>query len=230
MDAEKTIRVKGIEATLIRKRVKTVRVTVLPPDGAVRVTAPRLFPEALVLSFLSERADWIRTHQSAIRQKYANEPKRFETGETVRLFGTVYPLIVRAHQKKNGVSLEDGCVVLSLKTDADKDRREALLNDWYRDRLKAEIGHALPLWSQKTGLQPSAWTVRDMTSRWGSCNTATGRITLNLQLVKYPLPCLEYVILHELAHLRVHGHGPEFKAILDAYMPSWKERRKQLNR
>lgn len=229
MNAEKTIRVKGIEATLIRKRVKTVRVTVLPPDGAVRVTAPRLFPEALILSFLSERADWIRTHQSAIRQQSANEPKRFETGETVRLFGTVYPLIVKEHQKKNGVTLEDGCVVLSLKTDADASRRKALLNAWYRERLKTEIEHALPLWAQRTGLEPSAWTVRDMTSRWGSCNTATGKITLNLQLVKYPLPCLEYVILHELAHLKVRGHGPDFKAILDQYMPSWKERRKQLN-
>lgn len=230
MSAEKTIRVKGIEATLIRKRVKTVRVTVLPPDGAVRVTAPRLFPEALILSFLSDRADWIQTHRDAIRKQYANEPKRFETGETVRLFGTVYPLVVKERQKKNGVTIEDGCVVLSLKTDADASRREAILNDWYRDRLKTEIEYALPLWSQKTGLRPGAWTVRDMTSRWGSCNTATGKITLNLQLAKYPLPCLEYVILHELAHLKVHGHGPEFKAILDQYMPSWKERRKQLNR
>ena len=229
MDAGKTITAAGIEATLIRKRVKNVRVTVLPPDGAVRVTAPKLFPEALIKAFLSERADWIRKHQAAIQKKHANEPKRFETGETVLLFGTAYPLLVREHQKKNGAALEDGRVVLSLRTDADAKRREAILFDWYRERLKTGIDYALPLWSEKTGLVPSGVSIRNMSSRWGSCNTKTGHITLNLQLVKYPLPCLEYVILHELAHLKVHGHGADFKAILDQYMPSWRERKKLLN-
>ena len=229
MNAEKTITVAGIEATLIKKRVKTVRVTVLPPDGKVRVTAPRLFPEALIRAFLTERADWIRKHQTAIRKKHANEPRRFETGETVMLFGTAYPLVVKEHQKKNGVTLENGRVVLSLRTDADAKRREAILNDWYRERLRTEIEHLMPLWSERTGLVPSGWIIRNMTSRWGTCNTRSGRITLNLQLVKYPLPCLEYVILHELAHLHFRGHGADFKAFLDACMPSWKSRRKQLN-
>ena len=229
MNALKTIAVAGIEATLIRKKVKNVRVTIVPPDGAVRVTAPRLYPEALIKAFLTSRAEWIRTHQAAIRKKHANEPKRFLTGETVMLFGTAYPLVVKENQKKNGAALENGRVVLSLKTDLPPEKRKAILFDWYRERLKTEIEHALPLWSQKTGLVPGAWTIRNMSSRWGSCNTQTGRITLNLQLVRYPLPCLEYVILHELAHLKVHGHGADFKAILDRYMPSWKDRRKQLN-
>ena len=87
----------------------------------------------------------------------------------------------------------------------------------------------MPIWSERTGLVPSGCIVRNMTSRWGTCNTKTGRITLNLQLVRYPIPCLEYVILHELAHLRVLGHGADFKALLDAYMPQWRARRKQLN-
>lgn len=229
MNALKTIAVAGIEATLIRKKVKNVRVTIVPPDGAVRVTAPRLYPEALIKAFLASRVEWIRTHQAAIRKKHANEPKRFLTGETVVLFGTVYPLEVKENQKKNGITLENGRVVLSLKTDLPPEKRKAILFDWYRERLKTEIEYAMPLWSEKTGLVPGAWTIRNMSSRWGSCNTQTGRITLNLQLVRYPLPCLEYVILHELAHLKVHGHGADFKAILDRYMPSWKDRRKQLN-
>ena len=229
MDGTKTITVGGIRATLIRKRVKNIRVTIVPPDGEVRVSAPRLCPEALIRDFLSERADWIQTHVTAVRQKHANEPKHFETGETVPLFGIPYRLIVAEHQKKNAVALDGDRLILSLKQPASAEQREAILNSWYRERLRTEIEHFLPLWEERTGLSCSGWIVRNMTSRWGTCNTQSGRITLNLQLAKYPLPCLEYVILHELAHLRFRGHGADFKAFLDAQMPAWRARRKQLN-
>ena len=227
--SEKRITVAGIEATLLRKKVKNLRVTIVPPDGEVRVSAPKLMPETLIRAFLTEKADWIRTHREKVRKSHANEPKQYASGETVKLFGQVYPICVLENQKKNGVALEPDRIVLSLKGDAPKEKREAILNDWLRERLKAEIEHFLPLWSGLTGLVPSTWAVRDMTSRWGSCNTKTKKINLNLQLVHYPLICLEYVILHELCHIKVHGHGPDFKALLDRYMPDWKARKKLLN-
>lgn len=229
MSGGKTITVNGVVATLVRKSVKNVRVTIVPPNGEVRVTAPRFYPETLIRAFLSEKADWIRTHVARVQKDHADEPKRFETGETVRLFGTVYALEVLEGQKKNGVRLAPDRIVLSVRGESTPEKREAVLNGWLRETLKNEIGYLLPLWSERTGLVPSEWTVRDMTSRWGSCNTKTGKITLNLQLVRYPQICLEYVILHELCHLRVHGHGPDFKALLDRYMPDWKARRKLLN-
>ena len=227
--SEKRITVAGIEATLNRKSVKNLRVTIVPPDGEVRVSAPKLMPEALIRAFLIQKADWIRAHAEKVRKSHANEPKQYASGETVRLFGQVYPLCVLENQKKNGVALEPDRIVLSLRGDVPKEKREAILNDWLRERLKAEIGHFLPLWSETTGLVPSEWAVRDMTSRWGSCNTKTRKINLNLQLVHYPLICLEYVILHELCHIRVHGHGADFKALLDRFMPDWKARKKLLN-
>ncbi len=229
MDAGKTITVAGFTAILIRKKVKNVRVTIVPPDGEVRVSAPRFYPETLIRAFLLERADWIRAHIEQVRSSHADEPRNYVSGETVRLFGQTLPLEVREHQKKNGVTLEPDRIVLSLRSESTPEKREAILNDWLRERLKAEIEHYLPLWSDLTGLVPDAWAVRDMTSRWGSCNTRTKKINLNLQLVRYPVICLEYVILHELAHLQVHGHGPDFKAILNAHMPDWKARKKLLN-
>ena len=227
--SEKTIRAAGVEATLVRKKVKNVRVTVLPPDGRVRVSAPMRCPESLIRDFLIEKADWIRSHSERVRQSHENEPSEYVSGESVRLFGKAYPLCVLENQTQNGVTLNASRIVLSLRGEPEKEKREAVLNAWLRERLKAEIEHYLPLWSEITGLVPNEWTVRNMTSRWGSCNTRTGKITLNLQLVHYPSVCLEYVILHELAHLKVHGHGPDFKAILDQYMPEWKERKKLLN-
>ena len=132
-------------------------------------------------------------------------------------------------QKKNAVLPDGNRIALALKGEATPEKRKAILDGWLRERLKTEIEHVLPLWSARTGLVPSEWTIRNMTSRWGSCNTKTGKITLNLQLVHYPTVCLEYVILHELAHLNERGHGPAFKAILDANMPDWKARKKRLN-
>lgn len=228
MKGEKKITIDGIEAVLVRKCVKNVRVTIVPPDGVVRITAPRLYPEVMIRLFLSEKAGWIRATAEKVRKSHAAEPHEYVSGESVLLFGCAYPLSVLEHQKKNGAALGTDGIVLSLRGEPSGEKRKQVLNEWLRGRLAAEIEHDLPLWSEKTGLVPSEWTIRDMTSRWGSCNVRTGKITLNLQLVHYPQICLEYVILHELAHLRVYGHGPDFKAILDAYMPDWKARKKLL--
>ncbi len=226
---EKTVTVAGITATIIRKQVKNVRVTVLPPDGSVRVTAPVRCSEALICTFLAEKADWIRAHAEQVKRQHRNEPRAFASGETVRLFGSVYTLLVLENQKKNGAALDADRIVLSLKGSPAPEKRKAVLNAWRKERLQTEIAHVLPLWSERTGLVPSEWTVRDMTSRWGSCNTRTKKITLNLQLVQFPLVCLDYVILHELCHLKVHGHGPAFWALVGTYMPDWKARKKLLN-
>ena len=229
MNAEKHITVAGIDAVLVRKKVKNLRVTILPPDGEVRVIAPRFFPEGAIRDLLAKKADWIRKHVEQVQKRPANAPKNYETGDPIWFFGLLYSLLIVENRKNTRVTLHDDHITLSLKEPVPKEKREAILNEWMRERLKAEIEHYLPIWSEKTGLAPSEWTVRDMKSRWGSCNTRTKKITLNLQLVHYPTVCLEYVILHELAHLRVHGHGSEFKAILDQYMPGWKEWKAMLN-
>ena len=91
------------------------------------------------------------------------------------------------------------------------------------------IAKYLPKWEKTTGLYCSSWQSQYMTTKWGTCNPTSKKIWLNIQLAKKPIECLEYVILHELAHLKVHNHGPEFTAILDQYMPCWRDHRCRLN-
>ncbi len=100
------------------------------------------------------------------------------------------------------------------------------LTDADRAALKAELSALVPKWSAVTGLVPSGWTVRSMRTRWGSCNTRTGHINFALQLAQTSPAFREYVVLHELIHLRVPGHGPDFKAALDLYMPDWRSVRR----
>ena len=104
------------------------------------------------------------------------------------------------------------------------------LKEWYRPILKAKIAELLPALEAQTGLYCSEWRVKDMKTRWGSCNITKKRIWLYLKLVQYPPECLEYVILHELIHLKVPNHSADFYAELDQYMPDWQMRRKLLNR
>ena len=103
------------------------------------------------------------------------------------------------------------------------------LNEWYRPILKERIALLLPGLEAQTDLYCSEWRVKDMKTRWGSCNITKKRIWLNLKLIQYPPECLEYVILHELIHLRVPNHSAAFYAELDRYMPDWKTRRDMLN-
>ena len=111
---------------------------------------------------------------------------------------------------------------------AAQERPEEPFSEEERAALKARIAKYLPLWVQRTGLRPSAWHVRSMKTRWGSCNTRTGSINFALQLARKDDECLNDIILHDLSHLRVPNHGPEFKAILDQYMPDWRSIRKRL--
>lgn len=108
------------------------------------------------------------------------------------------------------------------------ERPEIPISEAERAELKARIAKLLPLWVERTGLVPSRWQVRSMKTRWGSCNTRTHSINFALQLARKDDECLNYIILHELAHIKVPNHGPAFKAILDSYMPDWRRIRRKL--
>ena len=145
------------------------------------------------------------------------------------LFGQQYFLRVEYSYKGNSLVLEGNEAILTVRKESTVSQREAFVNEWYRSKLKEKIEIYLPKWERITGLYCDSWQTKYMTTRWGTCNTNTGKIWLNLQLAKKPIECLEYVILHELAHLKVRNHGTEFVAILDQYMSYWRSIKKTLN-
>lgn len=132
-------------------------------------------------------------------------------------------------RKANALTLSGDKAILTVRKESSPKQRESFVNEWYRNLLKQEVAKYLPKWEKTTGLYCSSWQSKYMTTKWGTCNTNTQKIWLNLQLAKKPIESLEYVILHELAHLKVKSHGPEFVAILNQYMPQWQERKKLLN-
>jgi hypothetical protein len=116
-----------------------------------------------------------------------------------------------------------------VRRNSTEKQRDNFIREWYREQLKDETARLLPKWETVTGLKCDTWQTKYMTSKWGTCNIASKKIWLNLQLAKKPIECLEYIILHELLHLSIKNHNAEFTALMDKYMPFWKEIKKKLN-
>lgn len=223
------IEVAGIPVEVIKKKIKNLHLAVLPPDGAVRVSAPQSLSDESIQLFIRTRLGWIHKQQEKFARQPRQSERHFISGETLYVWGKQFFLQVEYSYRGNSLILSGNKAILTVRKESTPKQRESFVNEWYRMHLKAEIERLLPIWEERTNLHCSSWQTKNMTTRWGTCNTNTGKIWLNLQLAKKPTECLEYVILHELAHLKYKNHGNEFIAFLDAHMPYWRDTRKLLN-
>ncbi|MBR5280809.1 MAG: M48 family metallopeptidase [Clostridia bacterium] len=213
------IEISGIPIEIQRKPVRYLRLTVQAPNGRVRVSAPKHLSNAAIETFISSKIAWIQKQ----REKFEQQPEA-----PFAVLGKPYCLRVE-NGRKNSLVLSDDEAVLILRTPCTDAQREKFLREWYRTVLKEQIEIYLPKWEAITGLRCQSWQIKDMKTRWGSCNTRTRKIWLSLHLAKKPLSCLEYVILHELVHLAVPNHGKDFAAMMDRYMPGWRMIKKGMN-
>ena len=223
------IEISGITIDIQKKNIKNMHLAVLPPDGKVRVSAPMHLSDESIAMFVRTKLGWIKKQQEKFALQPRQSEREFISGETLYVFGKQYFLRVMYSYKGNSLVLNGNEAILTVRKESTARLREAFVNEWYRDLLKEKISIYLPKWEQITGLYCDSWQTKYMTTRWGTCNTNTRKIWFNLQLAKKPIECLEYVILHELAHLKVKNHGKDFIAILDMYMPYWRETKKLLN-
>lgn len=223
------IEISGIKIDVQKKNIKNLHLVVAPPDGYVRVSAPMHLSDESIKMFVRTKISWIKMQ----KEKFANQPRQsqreYVSGETLYVLGQQYFLRVEYSYKGNSLVLAGNEAILTVRKESTSKQREAFVNEWYRSLLKEKIEFYLPKWEHITGLYSDSWQTKYMTTRWGTCNTKTRKIWLNLQLAKKPLECLEYVILHELSHLKVRNHGKDFVAIMDKYMPYWREIKKKLN-
>ncbi len=223
------LEIVGIPVKVIKKDIKNLHLYVKPPDGHVEVSVPQHMSDESITLFLRTRTGWIKKQQEIFREQPRQTEREYVSGETLYVWGKQYFLQVEYSNRKNALDFSGDRAILTVRKESTAKQRESYINAWYRERLKAEIEKRLPRWESLTGLYCSGWQTKYMTTNWGTCNTKTGKIWINLQLAKKPFECLDYVLLHELAHLRVKDHGPAFIAILDEYMPNWRDVRKKLN-
>ena len=225
------IKIGELDINLTRKDIKNLHISVMPPDGQVKVSAPDTMTDTAIRMAVIHRIPWIRRQQAAFAKQERQSAREMVNGETHYLWGRRYRLEVIESDtlKSQTVKLKSGKLILTVNTDASEEDKLKLLTEYYRNRLKARAPGLINKWSKQTGVTISDWQIQKMKTRWGSCNIEEGRVLFNLDLAKKPLPCLEYIILHELLHFKERQHNDRFKTLLDTHMPDWRSRRDLLN-
>jgi len=219
-----------LRVEVVRKPIKHIYLTVKPPDGRVRISAPvRLNLETLRLFALS-KLDWIRQQQRKLRDQARQKVPELLDRETHYLWGNRYLLQVLEVEGPACISLSPGKLLLRVKPATEDEQRRELLAAWYRQQLKAAAVGLIAKWEGILGVKVQGLFIQRMKTRWGSCTPARGNIRLNTELAKKPLPCLEYIVVHELAHLIERRHNDRFRSIMDAHLPQWPAYRELLNR
>lgn len=223
------VTIGNITLDLQRKEIKNLHISVLPPEGKVRVSAPLKLSDTAIRMAVVKRLAWIREQQADFAAQPRQSEREMCTGETHYLWGRGYRLDV-VQAPVSSVKLKGGKIVLCSREGITQEKRQLILQDWYRAILRKRVEPLIQQWQERIGVKPSFVGIKRMKTKWGSCNPSTGRIWLNLELVKKPPECLEFIIVHELVHLLERHHNERFKALMQQHLPKWPEYRRTLNR
>ncbi|MDH3460292.1 MAG: M48 family metallopeptidase [Burkholderiaceae bacterium] len=223
--------VGGVKVDVVRKDIKNLHLGVYPPHGRVRVATPLVVSDEAVRLAVIDKLGWIKRQKA----KFAGQPRQSQremvNGESHYFLGQRYRLRVREQDAPARVAVRGvASIDLFVRAGTSPDQREAVLLRWHREQLKALIAPLLEQWQMIVGVQVAAWGVKKMKTKWGSCNANARRVWFNLELAKKPVQCLEYIVVHELVHLRERNHGERFTALMDACLPRWRQCREMLNK
>jgi predicted metal-dependent hydrolase len=222
------ITVNDIIIDVVRKSIKNLYLTIYPPDK-VRISAPIYANDNSIKRFILSKLSWIKKHKIKFEKQQTQFNYEYISGESHHFQGHSYLLNV-IYSKKNIVMLRDKQYIdLYVTEGSSYNKRNRVMNQWHRQQLHEQIIIYINKWQQITGLEINGYGIKKMKTKWGSCNIKTRYIWLNLELIKKPLHCLEYVIVHELVHLLERKHNARFKSYMDKLMPEWRNYRKELN-
>jgi len=212
-----------------RKDIKHVHLSVHPPDGRVTLSAPTATRLEAARAYAISKLGWIREQQQRLAKQARETPRQFIERESHYLWGRRYLLTVVHRAAKPSVSLDHKRITLTVRPGSDAAKRAEAMHAWHKMLLHHAVPPLIEKWEQKLQVAVRGYFLQRMKTKWGSCNRQAGHIRLNTELVKKPKDLLEYVIVHEMAHLIEPTHSVRFLAILDEHYPTWREARAELN-
>jgi predicted metal-dependent hydrolase len=221
--------VRGINVDIVYKDIKNLHIGVYPPMGRVRVAAPARLDEEQIRLAIIQRLPWIKRQRQQLQDAARQPHREMVTGESHYVWGTRHRLKVIERPGRPHVEVDGNRLLMYVSKGTDTDARLKLLQDWQRQQLRLALAPVIANWEPIIDRKVPRWSIRRMKTKWGSCNRQTGHIWFNLELAKKHPLCLEYIVVHEMAHLLERNHGGRFIKLMDGFMPDWRRRRDELN-
>ena len=225
-----TISLGDITVEVVQKDIKNLHLSVYPPTGAVRIAAPSRMDLGTIRVFAISKLGWIKSQQRKLRAQPREAPREYLDRESHFVWGKRYLLQLVEKDAAPRVELKHGKMLLQVRPGAGDTKKRVVLEGWYRERLKQAAPPLVAKWERLMGVAVQRVFAQRMKTKWGSCSPGAGNIRLNTDLAKKPPECLEYIVVHEMAHLLEPTHNSRFQALMDGFMPSWRFCRDELNR
>jgi predicted metal-dependent hydrolase len=224
-----TIQIGALSILVTRKAIKHVHLSVHPPRGRVTLAAPTNTRLDVARAYAISRLGWIRDQQQKLESQARETPRMFVERETHCLWGRQHLLTVVHRNGKPMVSVDHRRITLTVRPASSAGKRAALIHEWHKSLLHAVVPSLIKKWEPKLKVTVARYFLQRMKTKWGGCSYRARHIRLNTELVKKPKDLLEYVIVHEMAHLMEPTHSKRFIGILDQHYPGWREARAELN-
>lgn len=230
MERRDSLDLGELHAEVIRKSIKHVHLSVYPPHGRVRISAPLAMSLETIRLYAITKLAWIKSQQRKILEQERETPREYLDRESHYAWGKRYLLKVVQAYAAPVIKLKHSTLELHVRHVSDEAKCSEALEAWYREQIKSVVPALLEKWQPLMGVQAGRLHVQRMKTKWGGCNPTTGLIRLNTDLAKKPPECLEYILVHELTHLLEPTHNARFQSLLDSFMPHWRQVRAELNR
>ena len=221
--------IAGLSVDVVYKDIKNLHISVYPPVGRVRVAAPRHVDEDTIRRAIVQRLAWIKRQRAKLIATERQSKRQMLSGETHYVWGDRYRLDVSRSSGKHRVERSGRTLWVVAGEGASQDDRFAILDRWYRRELKAALTPLIDKWQARLDVKVARVVVRRMKTKWGTCVVHSASLWFNPELAKKNPRCLEYIVVHELMHLRERKHSEQFVELMDQYLPDWRARRDELN-
>lgn len=215
----------------VNKNIKNIHLGVYPPTGRVRVAAPLSTSDETITMLVASKMHWIRRQQRRFLEQERETAHEYVSGESHFLLGRRYLLNVTISNETPRVGIRTMTHIdMKIRPMMNRNQRRSLLDSFYRAELRRLIPGMLDRWERKLGVKAEDVRIKRMKTKWGSCNSVDKRVWLNLELAKAPQRCIDYVLVHELAHFLERLHSDKFVEIVRSALPNYEHDKALLNR
>ena len=219
----------GTPVEVTFKEIKNVHLSVYPPKGRVRISAPARMSLDMIRVFAISKLGWIKQQQRKLREQERETPREYLNRESHYLWGKRYLLQVIEGDQAPSIETQHSRLLLRVRQGTTEEKKQEIMAQWYRSQMRDIVPFLIARWTPVMGVKVEGFYVQQMKTKWGSCNPRAGTIRVNTELAKKPKECLEYIVVHEMAHLLEPTHNARFIETMNRLMPNWRLRRDHLN-